>query len=264
MPRRKQTRRMTVQDIRTILRLTHEQGLSVREIGLRLKLSKTTVATYLLRAREAGLDRWPLPPGRDDDATLEAALFQRVGRPPRDLAEPDWAKVATELKRKGVTLVLQADQEHLARPVGGAGEAGAGPRQPASPRNQVLEGEDIGTVTADGADETRRCHSTIIERHATAIIPIRKNGRPWKRDCPAAIVRNETLRTIRHYGRAFWRRSTGYHIRSRIEAKMRCLKAFGKCIAASDPNRQTAQIQIRIALMNCLSALGTAQIIRVA
>lgn len=106
MPRRKQTRRMTVQDIRTILRLTHEQGLSVREIGLRLKLSKTTVATYLLRAREAGLDRWPLPPGRDDDAALEAALFQRVGRPPRDLAEPDWAKVATELKRKGVTLVL--------------------------------------------------------------------------------------------------------------------------------------------------------------
>ena len=62
MPRRKQTRRMTVQDIRKrILRLTHEQGLSVREIGLRLKLSKTTVATYLLRAREAGLDRWPLP-----------------------------------------------------------------------------------------------------------------------------------------------------------------------------------------------------------
>ena len=92
MPRRKEARRMTVQDIRSILRLTHEQGLSVREIGLRLKLSKTTVATYLLRAREARLDCWPLPPGRDDDATLEAALFQRVGRPPQDLQEPDWAR----------------------------------------------------------------------------------------------------------------------------------------------------------------------------
>ncbi|MEB3421562.1 IS21 family transposase [Salipiger marinus] len=118
MPRRKQTRRMTVQDIRTILRLTHEQGLSVREIGLRLKLSKTTVATYLLRAREAGLDRWPLPPGRDDDAALEAALFQRVGRPPRDLAEPDWAKVATELKRKGVTLVLLWQEYRAGHPDG--------------------------------------------------------------------------------------------------------------------------------------------------
>ena len=118
MPRHKQARRMTVQDIRTILRLTHERGHSVREIGLRLKLSKTTVATYLLRAREAGLNCWPLPPGRDDDATLEAALFQRMGRPPRDLQEPDWAKVATELKRKGVTLVLLWQEYRAAHPDG--------------------------------------------------------------------------------------------------------------------------------------------------
>ena len=54
MPRRKQARRTTVRDIRTILRLTHEQGLSVREISQRLKISKTTISTYLLRAREAG------------------------------------------------------------------------------------------------------------------------------------------------------------------------------------------------------------------
>ena len=90
----------------------------MREIGLRLKLSKTTVATYLLRAREAGLDRWPLPPGRDDDTTLEAALFQRMGRPPQDLQEPDWAKVATELKRKGVTLVLLWQEYRAAHPEG--------------------------------------------------------------------------------------------------------------------------------------------------
>lgn len=90
-----------MQDIRTILRLTHEQDLSIRQIGLRLKLSKTTVATYLLRAREAGLNGWPLPPGRNDNTTLEVALFQRMGRPPQDIKEPDWAKVTTELKRKG-------------------------------------------------------------------------------------------------------------------------------------------------------------------
>ena len=73
-----------------------------------------------------------------------------------------------------------------------------------------------------------------------------------------------TLRATRHYGRAFWKRWTGYHVRSRIEAKMRCLKAFGERIAARDPHCQTAEIQIRIALMNRFSALGTAQIIRVA
>ena len=41
---------------------------------------------------------------------------------------------------------------------------------------------------------------------------------------------------------------------------MRCLKAFGERIAARDPDRQTAEIHIRIALMNRFSALGTAEI----
>lgn len=45
---------------------------------------------------------------------------------------------------------------------------------------------------------------------------------------------------------------------------MRCLKSFGERIAARDPNRQTAEIQIRIAQMNRFSALGTADIVRVA
>ncbi len=45
---------------------------------------------------------------------------------------------------------------------------------------------------------------------------------------------------------------------------MRCLKAFGDRIAARDPDRQTTEIQIRIALMNRFSALGTAEIVRVA
>jgi hypothetical protein len=45
---------------------------------------------------------------------------------------------------------------------------------------------------------------------------------------------------------------------------MRCLKAFGERIAARDPARQTAEIQIRVALMNRFSALGTAEIVRLA
>ena len=129
---------------------------------------------------------------------------------------------------------------------------------------QLPEGEQIGTVTADGAYDTRRCHTAIIDRQATAIIPIRKNGRAWKEDCPAAIARNETLRATRHYGRAFWKRWTGYHVRSRIEAKMRCLKAFGERIAARHPDSQTAEIQIRVALINRFNALGTAEIVSVA
>jgi transposase len=106
-----------VKNLRSILRLTHEQGLSVRAVSERLQISKTSVATYLLRAREAGLI-WPLPPIYEDEAALRRALFRRVGRPPQDLGESDWARVAQELKRKGVTLTLLWQEYRAAHPEG--------------------------------------------------------------------------------------------------------------------------------------------------
>jgi len=116
----------------------------------------------------------------------------------------------------------------------------------------------------------------IDARNAVPIIPIRKNWRAWKQNCPAARARNETLRATRHYGRAIWKRWTGYHVRSRIDRRMRWLKTFSERIAAFaivartngatllTPDRQTAEMHIRIALMNRFSALGTAEIVRVA
>lgn len=46
---------------------------------------------------------------------------------------------------------------------------------------QIPADEPIGTVTADGAYYTRRCHNAILARDATPVIPIRTNGRPWKK-----------------------------------------------------------------------------------
>lgn len=45
---------------------------------------------------------------------------------------------------------------------------------------------------------------------------------------------------------------------------MRGLKSFGDRIAARDPDHQTAEIHIRVALMNRFNALGTAEIVCVA
>ena len=106
MPKRKRTREVTVKDVRTILRLSCAEGLSVREIADRLRIGKSSVSAYLYRAREAELAIWPLPEAYADDDVLKAALFGRKGRPRRDLVEPDWAYVSAELKRKGVTLTL--------------------------------------------------------------------------------------------------------------------------------------------------------------
>jgi len=81
---------------------------------------------------------------------------------------------------------------------------------------------------------------------------------------PAARARNETLRATRHFGRAIWKRWTGYHARNRIEVQLRRLKAFGKRIGARDPDRQTIEIEFHITPMNRFSDLGTAEIIQVA
>jgi len=142
--------------------------------------------------------------------------------------------------------------------------------------DQIPEDEEIGTVTGDGAFDTRRCHSAILARGGTgarallrtggshALAPIRRNGRLWKEDCPAALARNDILRATRRLGRTIWKSWSGYHVRSRVEARMRNLKSFGERIASRDPDRQTAEIHIRVALMNRFNALGTAEIERVA
>jgi len=126
--------------------------------------------------------------------------------------------------------------------------------------SQIPTGEDIETVTADGAYDTRRCHTAILERGAEPIIPIRRNGRAWKPDCPAAISRNDILEATRRLGRSIWKKWVGYHARSRVEAQMNRLKLIGDRIMSRDPDRQTAEIQIRIAIMNRCSALGRADI----
>ena len=129
---------------------------------------------------------------------------------------------------------------------------------------QIPPHEAIGTVTADGAYDTRACHSAIAARQATAVIPTRRNGRPWKETTLGAQARNEILRASRRLGRAIWRNWSGYHQRSRIEAKMRCLKLLGERLMTRTVDRQTAELQIRAALLNRFTALGTPETVRVA
>ena len=64
------------------------------------------------------------------------------------------------------------------------------------------------------------------------------------------------MRASRYLGRALWRRLTGYHRRSRAETKMNCVKLLGQKLMARDFDRQTAEIQIRIAILNRFTALG--------
>lgn len=122
--------------------------------------------------------------------------------------------------------------------------------------NQIPHDQEIGSVTADGAYDTRRCHNTIAERGAAAVIPPRKNAQPWKPTTAGAIARNDALRASRYLGRALWRTWSGYHRRSRVETKMHCVKLLGQRLMARDFDRQVAEVQLRIAILNDYTALG--------
>lgn len=125
--------------------------------------------------------------------------------------------------------------------------------------DQIPDGQPIGKVSADGAYDTRGCHAAIAARSACAVIPARKNARPWLENTPGAQARNEILRATRRFGRTIWRRWSGYHRRSLVETKMRCFKLLGERVMARDFDRQVAELQIRAAILNRFTALGTPQ-----
>ncbi len=154
--------------------------------------------------------------------------------------------------------------------------------------DQISKDQAIGPVTGDDAFDTRRCHSAIRARGCTgdraflrtggshALTSIRRNGRLWREDCPAALAivlgpmadtaspRNDIPGATRRLGQTIWKRWSGHHVCSRVEARMRNLKSLGERIATKDPDRQTAEIHIRMARMGRFNTVGTAEIERVA
>jgi len=95
-------KRVSMRKIREVLRLTHELGLSVREVSKATGVGKTAVGDFVARAKVIGIT-WPVPP-EISDAELERRLFTPAechDVPTRTV--PDWAKVHEELKREGVT-----------------------------------------------------------------------------------------------------------------------------------------------------------------
>ena len=105
--------------VRDVIRLK-SAGMPIREIARRMGTAPSTVRLTIQRFEAAGLN-WPLP---DDvtDAVLEARLFAGAGpgtrRGQRRQAEPDWALVHRELKRKHVTLSI-VWEEYIAGEPGG-------------------------------------------------------------------------------------------------------------------------------------------------
>ena len=56
--------------------------------------------------------------------------------------------------------------------------------------NQIPADQQIGSGTAGGAYDTRKCYDAIAHRGAHAVIPPRKNAKPWKTITAGAVARN--------------------------------------------------------------------------
>jgi transposase len=109
--------RLSMRQIRDVLRLCFAAKLPQRAIARSLGLSQGAISRYLSRARAAGI-AWPLPEDLDD-TQLEALLFPPPSGTPADQRPmPDWAWVHRELRRPNVTLALLWEEYRAGAPDG--------------------------------------------------------------------------------------------------------------------------------------------------
>jgi len=101
--------RLSMRNIKEILRLSWGLGLGKRQVARSCSISHSTVIEYLRRAEKAAL-RWPLPDGLDETA-LEALLYPSPDRTFQGIRRYiPFEYIHKELRRKGVTLQLLWDE----------------------------------------------------------------------------------------------------------------------------------------------------------
>ena len=198
---------------------------------------------------------WPTAPG--SRSRVKASGLRRVSKQPGGLFARRRRKHGGTKRRIWRKIHIGIDEKSLEIRAAKftTSDMGDAPMLPEL-LDQIPPDQEIASVTADGAFDTRKCHDAIAARGAAAIIPPRKNAKPWTPDTAGAIARNDILRPSRRVGRTIWRRWSGYHRRSRAETKMHCVKLLRPRLSARDFDRQVAEFQLRVAVRNGFTGLG--------
>lgn len=98
-------KRITMRQLRELLRLRHEAGLSIRQISASTKISVGKIQSVLKQAQKLNI-QWPLPEELDDRELAQRFYPQADTRVSSKFQQPDWPTLHQELKHKYVTRQL--------------------------------------------------------------------------------------------------------------------------------------------------------------
>ena len=111
----------------------------------------------------------------------------------------------------------------------------------------------IGQIDAEGADDHRATDEAAMARGADRVVPPRATAIAWAADHP----RTQAIKEISEQGLAAWQQRTQDHRHRLAEnARYRLNPLFGERLASRRCDTQVAEVQIRIAALNTLTALG--------
>ncbi|SDY60677.1 transposase [Citreimonas salinaria] len=121
--------------------------------------------------------------------------------------------------------------------------------------DQIPADVEIGSVTADGAYDTRRCHDAVANRGADAATQERQAletldgwcDRPERGVARIGIPRPRDLPKVERLPPPKPRRD---------ETKMHCVKLLGQSLMARDFDRQVAELHVCAAVLNGCTVLG--------
>ena len=106
-----------MRQIHEVLRLRHQNQLSVRAIARSCGLAVSTVGDYIKRAEAAGLT-WPLPEGMAEEELTKQLFGHGLEAAPAEQPLPDWSYIHRELRRPSVTLQLLWEEHRQSHPAG--------------------------------------------------------------------------------------------------------------------------------------------------
>ena len=125
----------------------------------------------------------------------------------------------------------------------------------ALPRQLKQVDVPVERVYGDGAYDSRSCYRAIHECGARAIIPPRKGSTLWEDSY--LKDRNKNLRGVRKLGLEGWKRQSGYHTRSLVEAAFfRLKRIFSDNLRGQRDDTQATEALIRCSALNQMTQLG--------